>query len=330
MLQEWEGVGHRPPRQASKAVAQRAAQSLQLRTAAVGVDEISVHANGIHIRDRRMRARFAARFGARQIDEGAGAVRADDVRSAFNSPFWPFVLCSTSVGQEGLDFHLYCHAVVHWNLPSNPVDLEQREGRVHRFKGHAIRKNVARLYREHALGSASSASVDPWDALFEAAEADRPAGSSDLVPYWVLAAEGGATIERHVLALPLSRDVDRAAALRKSLTVYRMAFGQNRQDDLIAYLTNRFPAEEINRLADMLKIQLAPEARQYNEAAVRWERPVDGLDSDDDEGFLRGISVTLANAESLLNEFLALRGSVNQRGIEHYRDLLDQYVALKN
>ena len=57
-------------------------------------------------------------------------VTAAHLRRAFNSPFWPFVLTSTSVGQEGLDFHLYCHAVVHWNLPSNPVDLEQREGRV--------------------------------------------------------------------------------------------------------------------------------------------------------------------------------------------------------
>src|SRR5699024_11013379 len=38
----------------------------------------------------------------------------------FNSPFWPFVLASTSVGQEGLDFHTYSHAVVHWNLPPTP------------------------------------------------------------------------------------------------------------------------------------------------------------------------------------------------------------------
>ena len=26
------------------------------------------------------------------------------MRAAFNSPFWPFVLATTSVGQEGLDF----------------------------------------------------------------------------------------------------------------------------------------------------------------------------------------------------------------------------------
>lgn len=151
------------------------------------------------------------------------------------------MLCSTSVGQEGLDFDLYCHAVVHWNLPSNPVDLEQREGRVHRYKGHAIRKNAALVYSEQAL---SCTSVDPWETLFELAKEGRPVGASDLVPYWVLPAEGGATIERHILALPLSRDVDRAAALRKTLTVYRMAFGQNRQDDFIAYLTNRFSAED--------------------------------------------------------------------------------------
>ena len=46
------------------------------------------------------------------------------------------------VGQEGLDFHPYCYRVYHWNLPGNPVDLEQREGRIHRFKGQ-IRKAVA-------------------------------------------------------------------------------------------------------------------------------------------------------------------------------------------
>ena len=53
-----------------------------------------------------------------------GPSRQSDVAGAFNSPFWPFVLATTAVGQEGLDFHLYCRDIVHWNLPSNPVDLE--------------------------------------------------------------------------------------------------------------------------------------------------------------------------------------------------------------
>src|SRR3954449_6642208 len=73
-------------------------------------------------------------------------------REAFNSPFRPFVLATTSIGQEGLDFHPYCYRVYHWNLPGNPVDLEQREGRVHRFKGHAVRLNVAHNHAADLIG----------------------------------------------------------------------------------------------------------------------------------------------------------------------------------
>jgi len=104
------------------------------------------------------------------------------VRQAFNSPFWPFVLATTSIGQEGLDFHAYCHAIVHWNLPSNPVDLEQREGRIHRFKGHAIRKNLAAKY---GLAEVGPNDIDPWDALFRAGKRDRKSGAGDLVPFWI-------------------------------------------------------------------------------------------------------------------------------------------------
>ena len=39
-------------------------------------------------------------------DEDGAAARSGSVRDAFNSPFRPFVLATTSVGQEGLDFLL--------------------------------------------------------------------------------------------------------------------------------------------------------------------------------------------------------------------------------
>ena len=42
-----------------------------------------------------------------------------------------------------LDFHNYCRVIMHWNLPGNPIDLEQREGRINRFKCLAIRQNVS-------------------------------------------------------------------------------------------------------------------------------------------------------------------------------------------
>ncbi len=120
-------------------------QALRIRTVPLFADDLTNEEGFRQITKSAfsLRSRFAMRFGTDRGENEQQQVRAEQVRIAFNSPFWPFVLATTSVGQEGLDFHQYCHAVVHWNLPSNPVDLEQHEGRVHRYKGHAIRKNLA-------------------------------------------------------------------------------------------------------------------------------------------------------------------------------------------
>ena len=120
-------------------------------------------------------------------------------------PFWPFVLATTSVGQEGLHLHSYCHVCVHWNLPANPVDLEQREGRIHRYKGHAVRKNVASELQAAAFCDGR----DPWQAVFDAAVAGRGIAVNDLVPYWVF--PGAHQIERVVPVLPLSRETVQVA-----------------------------------------------------------------------------------------------------------------------
>lgn len=182
-------------------------------------------------------------------------LRKEAVRAAFNSPFWPFVLATTSIGQEGLDFHPYYHAVVHWNIPSNPVDLEQREGRVHRYKGHAVRKNVASVGRMN--GHAPALSANPWPGLFKNAErhVDR---TSEIVPYWVFPIEDGAHIERHTPTLPLSREAARLPALRGSLAVYRMVFGQPRQEDLLEHLKRTVPEQELAQISGELYIDLEP------------------------------------------------------------------------
>ena len=113
-------------------------------------------------------SRYALRFGSTQ--HGRDEPRLTDIRGAFNSPFWPFVLATTSVGQEGVDFHWWCHSIVHWNLPGNPVDFEQREGRVDRYKGHAIRKNVADAHRSAALAPGVT---DPWGRRFRSRSSGR-------------------------------------------------------------------------------------------------------------------------------------------------------------
>jgi hypothetical protein len=229
-------------------------QALELRAANPQVDDIRVQGGRVSTDSRRLFARFAARFGDDESETTSRVDREEQVRDAFNSPFWPFVLATTSVGQEGLDFHPYCHAVVHWNLPSNPVDLEQREGRVHRFKGHAIRKNVAAAYRDEV---ALDAGRDPWDQLFQRAADARPSDSTDLIPFWLFP-EGEARIERHVPAMALSRDLDQLVRLRKTLAVYRMVFGQARQEDLVRFLLEHVDAEQHREVLDSLTLDLRP------------------------------------------------------------------------
>jgi len=79
-----------------------------------------------------------------------------------------------------------------------------------------------------------------------------------LIPFWVYSVTNGAKIERHVPAVPLSREQERIVALRSSLAVYRLVFGQNRQEDLLAYLIGRFGESELHEIADSLRMDLAP------------------------------------------------------------------------
>lgn len=212
------------------AVARRTVESMELRPARYVARDNSATREEIPIM-----ARFALRYGgkyATEADDSSG-VRQGEVRAAFNSPFAPFVLASTSVGQEGIDFHWWSHSVVHWNLPSNPVDFEQREGRVNRFAGHAVRKNVAESHWGDVLASND---VRAWRAAFDAAvDAENDLG--EFSPWWIY--PGSARIHRVIAQYPLSRDITKYERLRSALTLYRLTLGQPRQEDMVDMLAKR-------------------------------------------------------------------------------------------
>ena len=182
-----------------------------------------------------MRCHFGIPFIDKTVTDKA-VMRTTNIRKAFNSPFRPFVLSTTSIGQEGLDFHLYARKIVHWNLPSNPVDLEQREGRINRFKCLAIRRNIASLFASNNYKS--------WEELFDIARATLKGDKSDMVPYWCLPVNQLSPeqrcqlqfIERIVPLYPLSRDRYRYEKLIKILSLYRMTLGQPRQEELLQLL----------------------------------------------------------------------------------------------
>ena len=128
---------------------------------------------------------------------------------------------------------------------------------MHRFKGHAVRKNVAQF--NGALDGISQ-NEDPWDAMFHAAI--EPEGFDGITPFWIY--EGDARIERIVPMLPLSREHADLELLKAAAATYRMAFGQPRHDDLLQIVGDRSTVANIN---------LAPRAQQPHPAPPSTNRP---------------------------------------------------------
>jgi len=159
----------------------------------------------------------------------------DSVRVGFNSPFWPMVLATTSIGQEGLDFHLYCKDIYHWNLPNNPVAFEQREGRINRFNSLMVRKNLVANQPAPTVREGEHL----WQRYFE--DAPMYCAANDrynlgLSPHWIYTPKSASretAFQRHILDLPNSDDRRRYELLMADLTNYRLALGQPDQTEFL-------------------------------------------------------------------------------------------------
>lgn len=228
---------------------------INIRTSNVKIEGLK-NSNSNELETKLLRCHYAVSFGNQNMEEESGRARANDVISNFNSPFRPFVLASTSLGQEGLDFHYYCRKIMHWNLPYNPVELEQREGRINRFKGLVIRQNIASKYK-----SELSDFKDVWEELFQIAEEIecKREGNPEIVPYWHTETHEGIKIERMVPLLPFSKDASRYQELITVLAMYRLTFGQPRQEELIKAFKNAgINSDNLSTFYDRYIINLSP------------------------------------------------------------------------
>jgi len=187
----------------------------------------------------QLRCHTAMPFADAKVDNGqtGGEVRlrTDDMRRAFNTPFWPHVLITTSLGQEGLDFHVWCRELLHWDLCPSPLDLEQREGRIQRFGGLSVRTALAQQFRETAL-SQTNANASPWLTLADCAGQKFGSDKSGRSPWWSCPGE---KIEHFFVELPQSRQLDKFKELSRLRWIYRLALGQPHQQDFIETLANR-------------------------------------------------------------------------------------------
>lgn len=207
-----------------------------------------------HVSPMPMRRSFA--FDYAKVVQDKSLKHNGTLQQAFNSPFRPFVLATTSIGQEGLDFHWYTRKIVHWNLPSNPVDLEQREGRINRYKCLAIRRNVAKFFGDRSFANKEK---DIWENMFDEADKqwrkDSSTDYSEMVPYWCLPKEiireqydKLEYIERLVPLYPMSIDELRYKRLIEVLSLYRLTMGQPRQEELLQLLEGKVTEEQMHQL----------------------------------------------------------------------------------
>ncbi|MGE3507786.1 MAG: DEAD/DEAH box helicase family protein [Vicinamibacterales bacterium] len=241
------------------------------------------------------RSHFALAFADEaKSEQGDGApqsasTRKTAIREAFNSPFWPFVLATTSVGQEGLDFHLYCRDIVHWNLPSNPVDLEQREGRINRRDGLALRRAIASEWPHDAIRQAvPQGRGNVWQRVYQAigAKPGIQRYKHGLYPHWVFDSAQGqhARIRRHLFFYADSHDALRYDELKERLALYRLVFGQPRQQDLLDRIRRSAQKSDVavsHSALTRYMVNLSPiterhaRRRALNEALLLLDKPND-------------------------------------------------------
>ena len=240
---------------------------------------------GIKQEDSDINTYYARCIGLSKDDDKVSTI--DNLQKAFNSPFAPFVFATTSVGQEGLDFHYYADRIVHLAIPANPTAFEQREGRINRRNCLAIRRKVIEWYGDRNNGNSETYGQEAernevvkyvkqtLDGAFQNAEnqilgsvsKDSKSGLKDsilkcgMIPHWLLvrkiesvSEKNGdscyelAGIRRIVPYFYVSNMMTRYHNMLKTLQLYRSVIGQADPEELLERLMVKHSKEEIENL----------------------------------------------------------------------------------
>ena len=97
---------------------------------------------------------------------------------------------------------------------------------------------------------------DVWTELFE--KSKSASTTTDLIPFWHTP-DGDAQIERVVPSMPFSTDINRLDEILRILSLYRLSFGQPRQQELVEnLLRRRYSEADLNEIRRAMLIDLAP------------------------------------------------------------------------
>jgi hypothetical protein len=164
-------------------------------------------------------------------------------------------------------------------LCSSPLELEQREGRIQRYAGLAVRRRLAHLVESEVAPGAGGkhGSTSRWDVV-ETLANERYLDPSGLSPWWVLQ---GAHVNRFVFNLPQSRDLEKFKLLKEQRLIYRLTLGQPNQEDLVEFLATGGPA--LTKVLQPLALDLSAFGRTTSSNVKTFVQPVSECDRNDRE-----------------------------------------------
>lgn len=174
--------------------------------------------------------RFAERYSPDGDDTGVsgssktGEGNQTTIERSFRSPFWPMILCTTSAGQEGIDFDAYCSRIMHYSIPATPMSFEQRDGRVDRRRSLLARRKMALLWGNQLQCDYS----EFWKEMFK-----KDTGMSGLSPDWVqMNDKSDLKQERIIPFFPYSEEYILYRRLVDCKNAYRKQMGNPNETEL--------------------------------------------------------------------------------------------------
>ena len=112
--------------------------------------------------------------------------------------------------------------------------MEQREGRIQRFGGLGVRREIAKL-RGDQMWSEIDPARSPWRQLEEIVSQQDFGSTSDMQPWWQY---GDSKPDTYRFDLPFTQQNQRFERVQKLQSLYRLALGQTNQEALVDELSS--------------------------------------------------------------------------------------------
>ncbi len=207
---------------------------------------------------RKIKCRYSERLTGDIDDNGTGK-NGDDERQnmakRFSTPFWPMMLSVGRGAQEGMDFHQYCMKLAHLTIPKGAVSMEQRQGRIDRFRSLLIRRRAAEYASECIFDTRMDILTDLFNAL-EIEKKNLNMDNNEIFPNWSMPILKGKETEFFFYKIvPFWRFTEEAKEYSSCVNQainYRVGFGATYSDKLNEKLGKLTPEER-----DSIMINLA-------------------------------------------------------------------------